>query len=214
MSETTFQRARTPEAQQQRRDALLVAAGALFDEAGAAGAGLNAIAARAGFTKSNVYRYFESREQVLIELLHEAIDTFLPRIEAEIAGCAEGDRAAVAAAGTRAFLAVPRFPQLLAILATTLEQNVSVDTLIAMKRHLMDMVQRIGGSIQDRLPGARLEDCIWVAATVGTFIAGLWPNTHPSAAAREVLAMPEFSALRPSLERDLERLMLALLESV
>ncbi len=60
----TFQRARKPEEQQLRRAAILAAAAELFDAEGAQGAGLNAIAARAGFTKSNVYRYFESREEV------------------------------------------------------------------------------------------------------------------------------------------------------
>lgn len=214
MTETHFQRARKPEEQQIRRDALLAAAAALFDEGGPEGAGLNAIAARAGFTKSNVYRYFESREQVLIGLLHEAIDAFLPRIERDLAACATGDKRAIAAAGTMAFVANPRLPRLLAILASTLERNVSVETIAAIKRRLVEMVRRIGVAINNKLPETSIEDCVWTAATVGTFVAGMWPNAHPSTAAAEVLERPEFAALRPSVDRDLERVMLALLNSI
>ena len=61
MTTATFQRARKPEEITIRREAILAAAASLFDEEGPEGAGLNAIAARARFTKSNVYRYFESR---------------------------------------------------------------------------------------------------------------------------------------------------------
>ena len=71
MTTQDFQRARKPEERIIRRDALLAAAAELFDEGGPAGAGLNAIAARAGFTKSNVYRYFESREEVLLSALRK-----------------------------------------------------------------------------------------------------------------------------------------------
>ena len=79
-----FQRARKPEEQQLRREAILRAAAELFDAEGPQGAGLNAIAARAGFTKSNVYRYFESREEVLLSLFLAELEGFVAAFEA---GC-------------------------------------------------------------------------------------------------------------------------------
>ena len=73
----SFQRARKPEEREIRREAILTAAAELFDAEGPQGAGLNAIAARAGFTKSNVYRYFESREEVLLSLFLAELDGFV-----------------------------------------------------------------------------------------------------------------------------------------
>ncbi len=86
MSEVlSFQRARKPAEQQLRREAILAAAAALFDAEGPQGAGLNAIAAKAGFTKSNVYRYFESREEVLMSLFLAELESFVADLEGRAA---------------------------------------------------------------------------------------------------------------------------------
>ncbi len=64
-----FRRARSPARKALRRAALLRAAAELVDADGPEGVSLAAIAARAGGAKSNVYRYFESREEILARKL-------------------------------------------------------------------------------------------------------------------------------------------------
>src|SRR5689334_25239296 len=100
-----FQRARKPEEQRLRRDAILAAASELFDLEGPQGTGLNAIAARAGFTKSNVYRYFESREDVLMSLFLVELEGFVVDFEASSAACPVGDIDALAAKSAKVFVA-------------------------------------------------------------------------------------------------------------
>jgi TetR/AcrR family transcriptional regulator len=209
----SFQRARKPEEQQLRREAILAAAAALFDAEGPQGAGLNAIAARAGFTKSNVYRYFESREEVLMNLFLGELEAFVDAFEARVATCAVGDLDALADCATL-FVAHPRFCALLSIIASVLEQNVSVEKIIALKRGVSRLNVRIATAMASRLPGTSLEDCAWVVGIVATLVAGMWPHTTPSAAAAEVLAMPEFAYLRPTPERDLSRAFRALLKTI
>ncbi|WP_417307577.1 TetR family transcriptional regulator [Devosia sp.] len=214
MIPASFQRARKPEQRELRRETILAAAADLFDSEGPRGTSLSAIAARAGFTKSNIYRYFESREEVLISLLHEEIDRFLVTLEDLLRAVPEGDAAAVARSTTDAYLQHPRFAHLLSILFATLEQNVSVEILVALKRHLAAMADRLGALIHDCLPTISPTDCAWAGMTIHTYVAGMWPSAHPSEAARQVLQMPEFAALAPSMERDLERVILALLSSL
>lgn len=209
-----FQRARKPAEQKLRRDAILNAAAELFDHEGARGTGLNAIAARAGFTKSNVYRYFESREEVLLSLFLDELERFAAEFEAAIAARPPGDIDAMAEAGADGFLAHPRFCALIAILAGVLEQNVSVDKIVDLKRGVLELNRRIASSIAGRLPGASLEDCGWVVSMTATIVAGMWPNVTPSAAAGQVLAMPEFAHLKPAPQRDLKRAIAALLASI
>src|SRR5215471_18620054 len=67
----SFQRARKPDERAHREKAILAAAAALFDAEGLEGVTLNAVARRAGIAKSNLYRYFESREAILLALLTE-----------------------------------------------------------------------------------------------------------------------------------------------
>jgi len=66
--DTTFQRARRPEQKQQRHEAILAAAHAAALEAGVRSVSLNDIAERIGIHKSALLRYFETREQIFLEL--------------------------------------------------------------------------------------------------------------------------------------------------
>src|SRR3569833_166814 len=113
MGETLpFQRARNPEEREIRRETILAAAAEHFDAEGPQGAGLNAIAAKAGFTKSNVYRYFESREDVLLSLFLSELEQLCPDLERRFNSIAPGDIDAIAAAIAAAFITRPRLASL------------------------------------------------------------------------------------------------------
>jgi AcrR family transcriptional regulator len=214
MTATTFQRARKPEEIQARRETLLAAAAELFDAEGPLGAGLNAIAARAGFTKSNVYRYFESREEVLLSLFLEEMNQLVPALAAAIAATPEDDLDALAAVVTQQFASRPRLGQLTSILSSTLEANVSEDTIVAVKRTMGGMAADMAAALRTRLPKASAEDALWAITMIGALVAGLWPGAHPAPAAERVLSRPEFARHRPNIERDLPRAVRALLTSI
>ena len=209
-----FQRARKPAEQQLRREAILTAAAELFDAEGPQGAGLNAIAAKAGFTKSNVYRYFESREEVLMSLFLSELESFVTDFEAGAASVASGDVAGVAQVSTDTFLAHPRFCALVGILTSVLEQNVSTAKIIELKRVVTEQNTRLAGAVQARLPKATLEDCRWAVGMVAILVGGMWQNMSHSQATSEVLAMPEFAYLKPVPERDLKRAIAALFAAI
>lgn len=209
-----FQRARKPEEQQQRREAILAAAADLFDAEGPLGAGLNAIAAKAGFTKSNIYRYFESREEVLMNLFLGEFEAFVPAFEARVAACPSGDVDTLAAAGALSFIERPRFCLLMSMLSSVVEQNVSEAAIVTLKRQVAALSSRTASAIAAKLPGAKPEECGWAIAMAATLVAGMWPAVKSSSAAAKVLAMPEFQHLKPVPERDLARAIRALLASV
>lgn len=210
----TFQRARKPQEQQLRRDAILAAASELLDREGLQGTGLNAIAAKAGFTKSNVYRYFESREDVLLTLFLREFESFVEDFEAASAACPPGDVDALAATSARTFVGHPRFCGFIGILTSVLEQNVSVEKIIALKRAVTALNLRITAAVGRKLPGASEADLAWAVAMVATLVGGMWPNVTPSPATAQVLAMPEFDYLKPRPERDLTRAIAALFRSI
>ena len=80
-----FQRARSEEQREARRQAILGAAAAMLAEMPVAEVTLNELSRRAGLAKSNVLRYFESREAVLLELLDSAWQDWLVQLEKELA---------------------------------------------------------------------------------------------------------------------------------
>src|SRR3569833_3074175 len=209
-----FRRARKPEERELRRETILAAAAELFDAEGPQGTGLNAIAARAGFTKSNVNRYFESREDVLMNLFLAELEQLLPELEQRFSKIESGDLDGLAAATAAAFIGRPRLASLSAIVSSTLEQNISEAAVISLKRGMSSLIEKVAEATRAKLPGATREDCLWFTGMVGVIVAGMWPGANPSATAQRVLAMPEFAHLRPSLERDLARATRALLASI
>ena len=206
-----FHRARQPEQKAERRQAILTAAAALFDAEGPNGAGLNAIAAKAGFTKSNVYRYFESREAVLLSLFLDAGEDLAQALEARLATVPVNDLPTLAQAITDTVLAHPRFCQLLSIIASVLEQNVSVEVIADFKRQMRPPTVRLAAALQRVTPAASAEACGQTWNLLLAVVAALWPATHPSPNAAKVYAMDEFRDLCMTPERDIPRAVLVIL---
>src|SRR2546429_10012855 len=72
MHTPAFRRARSDEQREIRRQAILRVAAGMVAEMPVAELSLNELSRRVGLAKSNVLRYFESREAVLLELLDNA----------------------------------------------------------------------------------------------------------------------------------------------
>src|SRR5579859_5708314 len=91
-----FQRARSEEQRETRRRAILGAAAAMLAEMAVSEVTLNELSRRAGLAKSNVLRYFESREAVLLELLDSAWQDWLVQLGQDLKGAAEPGATAAA----------------------------------------------------------------------------------------------------------------------
>src|SRR4051812_41170271 len=91
-TEPDFQRARSPEQRDARRRAILGAAAELLAEAPLAEISLRELARRVGLSKTNVVRYFETREAVFFALLNQSVGDWLAELPAELP---DGDPAAV-----------------------------------------------------------------------------------------------------------------------
>src|ERR1700737_3607224 len=85
-----FQRARREEQREAPRQAILGAAAAMLAEMPVAEVSLNELSRRVGLAKSNVLRYFESREAVLLELLDSAWQEGLAGLDEDPAVLAPG----------------------------------------------------------------------------------------------------------------------------
>ena len=197
MAEDGFQRARSPERKAERRAAILSAARELLEEGGPDAATLSAIAARAGVVKSGLYRYYESREEILIHLLIDGCEALVSQMEKDCAEKAESlenaalapeERARLLAAGMAAdFAARPQLCQLVSVMAGTLEQNISVPTIMALKKRMHELNHRAAVSIA-RIHGEMSEPAADLAMrSVFALCAGLWPMCNSGPKVREAL---------------------------
>lgn len=189
-----YQRARRPEQKLERRQAILAAARALAVERAVREVSLGDIARAVGLAKSNVLRYFESREDIFLQLLlrewddwHEACAARLARADPS----AEGVAGVIAETlGER-----PLFCDLASEMSAVLERNVSADTARKFKAAALDQVDGLGESVHDRLPELTAAQAREAVAAALIMTQGLWPVANP---APHVTAM---FADHPELER-------------
>jgi AcrR family transcriptional regulator len=197
-----FQRARKPEEKDVRRAAILRAARELAREVGPIELGLNELGRRSGVSKPNIYRYFESREEILVRLLIAELDDAAAHAEATLPALADD---AVAAAIVEIFLSRPLLCQLLGMVASILEHNLGVDALRVAKQEMHVLAGRVAMAVGEALPWLSPADAVWAMQTIALYVAGMWPAAHPSSAAAEVMARPEFASFRVDAARDLRR---------
>ena len=198
-----FQRARSEEQREARRQAILGAAAAMLAEMPVAEVTLNELSRRAGLAKSNVLRYFESREAVLLELLDSAWQDWLAQLDAELADAvvagdpvpSRADRLAAAVADSLA--ARPMLCDLISAQAAVLERNVSPQVAAQYKRASIAGISALGALLLRSVPELGEPDAFRLAGAAVMTTAALWPHTQPSAAMLAAYAAdPALAAMR------------------
>ena len=198
-----FQRARSEEQREARRQAILGAAAAMLAEMPVAEVTLNELSRRAGLAKSNVLRYFESREAVLLELLDSAWQDWLAQLDAEladavVAGDPVASRADQLAAAVAASLAArPMLCDLISAQAAVLERNVSPEVAAQYKRASIAGISALGALLLRSVPELGQPDAFRLAGAAVMTTAAVWPHTQPSAAMLAAYAAdPALAAMR------------------
>ncbi len=195
-SGSNWSRARRPEQKKARRDAILAAALSLLDDSGLESTSLSAIARASGISKANIYRYFESREAILLEVTLDEVQAWLEEITRRLAPLSgSGDVAAVAELFATTVGARPRACTLVSSLALVLERNVSVEVIADFKRRFNALGEEPVNAVHAALPELSLEDSAAFMSFFSVFVAGVWPVCNPAPAVAEVLARPEFSGM-------------------
>jgi AcrR family transcriptional regulator len=198
-----FQRARSEQQRQERRQAILRAAAAMLTEMPVAEVTLNELSRRASLAKSNVLRYFESREAVLFELLDSAWQGWLVELDRELAGAVDpaaaltvrADQLAGAVASSLA--SQPMLCDLISAQAAVLEHNVSPDVAARYKRASVTAIAALGTLMLGCVPELGEADAFRLAGAAVMMTAALWPHTQPSAAMLAAYeADPALAALR------------------
>lgn len=202
-----FVRARRPEHKQQRRDAILDAARDLALERGIRAVTLGDLAATVGLAKSNVVRYFGTREEIFVELFSEEgrrlRDALLPRL-ADVTP----ETLPAALAGT--LTEHPLFTELLGQLTTHLEHHVSYAAAERLKVTSAAVVDDLARALAARPVGLDVEQAQLLLTATSQLGAGLWSGSRPSEVVREVYAAHPGLVPTVPAEATLERLVAAL----
>jgi AcrR family transcriptional regulator len=200
---TTFQRARSDEQRAIRRQTILDTAAAMLEEMPVAELSLNELSRRVGLAKSNVLRYFDSREAVLLELLDSLTCEWLEHLAGELPAAVstragvQGRAEQLAGALASSLAERPVLCDLLSSQAAVLEHNVSTDAIASFKRRGIAHATTLVGLIRQALPELS-EDEAW-RLVIGTFVltSSLWAHATPPQAVLDAYEqIPELCSMR------------------
>lgn len=190
-----------------RRLAILDAATAMLGEMPAAAISLNELGRRAGMAKSNVLRYFDSREAVLLELLVSQMNGWVD----EVALALESDTDLSAPTAERAARLVDALVQTLAghpVLcdlmseqAAVLEHNISAETVLQYKRASIAVIDHLVEIVHRQLPELGPERAAQFTTLAALLATAAWPHANPPEALTAVYRdNPEIGCYRLEFE--------------
>jgi AcrR family transcriptional regulator len=192
---TTFQRARSEEQREIRRRAILETAAAMLAEMPLADISLNELSRRVGLAKSNVLRYFESREAILLDLLSQLAQDLYVEVSEGIPAAVDAEAgvrqrvASTAEALAAAFARHGMLCELLAAQAGVLERNVSTETIARYKREGYESLARFSALLRQVVPelsGAQAQEA---ARAVLIAVGAYWTHAHPPRAVLDAYAL-------------------------
>lgn len=229
-SGAAFQRARRPEQKQERRDAILAAARRLALRDGVRQVSLADIADEVGIHKSALLRYFETREQIFLELTAAAWEDWVQAVRADLApgpgpaavppGAAgpPGATSRVAAVLARSFAIRPLLCDLIPHTALNLERNASVAAVHRYKLTSLGAIADAAALVHRALPGLTGTECGEFVAAMASLAGSLWQVANPPPPLAELYAAePELARacvdLEPRLRRTAEVLLAGFIPS-
>ena len=180
-----YKRARKEEQKAERRASILATARELCVEQGVMTWSLNELGRRADVNKSNLYRYFGSREEILMVLMHEEMERFVDSFAQHLAKrrLTAGEFAEIMAGQ---YTAQPFLCELLSLATAILEHNVDIEAIQAIKLDHANLLGDVAEDIAGALDGIDAEAAGKIAMTSSVLVVGLWPMANPAAAIRDL----------------------------
>jgi AcrR family transcriptional regulator len=194
-----FQRARRPEQMAARRTAILTSAREMLAEKNVADISLRELSGRIGLAKSNVLRYFDSREAIFLEILDEEFVAWLADLEARLGRPRArkvnyANESRVAAAVADSLVQRQLLCELISSMAGVLERNISFDFARDFKARAVGRITELAQLVADQLPWLSREFTEFFAEAALTLAAGMYPfsvPTEPVRAAIGELGLPD-----------------------
>ncbi|MFE7712243.1 TetR family transcriptional regulator [Streptomyces sp. NPDC057486] len=196
---TDFQRARSAEQREVRKQTILAAAAELLTEMPVSDISLRELSRRVGLSKTNVVRYFETREAVFFELLNRDLAQWIEELptdlaSADIAGPASPR--AVTDALARSLARRTQLCELLSSLGSELERNISAESARDFKRAHVRLLGALAELLRQHITALNPAAARELVSLTVVCTAGLWPFAHPSPAVVEAQQDPELAATK------------------
>lgn len=185
MKSQDWQRARTEEQVKQRVREIQNAAARLIQTLPYEKVTLLRIAQELNFTRSNVYRYFSTKEEIFLSIYVAVMQRWSEDIEREFTEPLSIE--AFAEKWTEILCRQERLLELSSLLAVTLERNTSEEAFRKTKIFLGELLFRLVEILRKVLPMLSDDQIAEFVRTQQVFLSGAWPMSQLPARQKEIL---------------------------
>lgn len=179
-------RARSDEQIEQRINEIVEATARLYEKNRYEDITFAMIAKEANFTRSNLYRYFQTREDIFLELLKHDIVVWREDILENFSNGSPSLRE-VAEISVELILKHKRMVKLFTILFTLLEPNASRAALTAFKRKITEEISMVARFLSTKLPFPSVETAAEFLTTQSYLAMGAYPMMNLTSKQKEAM---------------------------
>ncbi|APV50587.1 hypothetical protein BWI17_13350 [Betaproteobacteria bacterium GR16-43] len=199
-----MQRAVADADKEERRQALLDAAEAMFVEHPERVASVSEVAAAAGLAKGTVYLYFPSKEQMLLALHERHVMRFFEAVMALLDGPGPVDFDAVFEVTRKHLIRMPGYLALTSRCFGLMEREIPMETALAFKMRVGQTIALAGTALERHFPTLAPGTGVLVFLHSYALIVGLWQLLHPNERFGAAMNRPELRLFKRDYEHDVE----------
>lgn len=170
-----------------RQKEILAACAKLYDRKAFRDITLKEISEATSMTRSSIYNYFQTKEEIFLALLAEEYDEWSAALRALAEGAPAGGRDALADNIAQTLAPRSRMLKLLSLDLSALERNSRLDCLISFKRSYKGTLDALDVALRAFVPqmdAAAREGFLYA---FGPFLYGVYPYTNVDAQQREAM---------------------------
>jgi len=200
-----WQRARTDEKKNERKEAIYEAALALFKKKGFENVSFNGIASEAGFTKSNMYRYFSSKEEIFLNIFGDLFEDWYEDCSQRLQKLKQNVKVDhFAETWVASYMSHPQFLDLTPLLFVSLENNSSYEQLLEFKGLSMNLLYQLAIEISRVYPNIQGEKAFKFLTLSFAATANYWAaESQQNEALNKIYQLDQFKELKPDFEKNL-----------
>ncbi len=199
-----WKRARTDEKKNERKQAIYNAAFNLFKKNGYDNVSFNGIASEAGFTKSNMYRYFCSKEEIFLNVFADLFEHWVEECIKRLQKLEQNEKIKLFAQNwVNSLMSHTQFLDLTPILFISLEKNSSFEQLLEFKRLAKNLLYKISIEINRIYPDIQGEKAFKFLTLSFAATSNYWAANSQNEALIKIYQQNEFKELKPNFEKDL-----------
>lgn len=191
-----MRRARSPEAKERRREAILQAAAQLVEDQAFDGVTMAGVARAAGIAKGTTYLYFRTKEELFLALLQEEYAAWFDLARRELSAMTPGSSPhEVADLLVQNLRSRKRLLRLMEWLHVVFEHNVAEEPGLAFKLWLRDQVLATG-AVLAHAAAITPDEATRLILRMHALVVGLRQMTRPSPAIVRIMERDDMASMR------------------